>query len=190
RGEQANAQAFGAVDLAAVDADAAIGDTEDQRAVDGALDMDVVGDFLGGRQYLTEEFHLAATQSTSTARVALPAQIEADQLPHGIEAEAARHDRVAFEVATEEPQVRVDVELSDDFALAVLAAGFADMNDAIDHQHVRGGQLRVPGAEQFAAAAGEQIFPRVGVLFCHASSSIVPMLLRLGGSSWPACLKK
>src|SRR5690606_9296106 len=68
----------------------------------------------------------------------------------------------------------------------VLAAGFTNVNDAIDHQHVRGGQLRVPRAEQFAAAAGAQVFPSIGVWFCHASSSIIPKLLRLGESFWPA----
>src|SRR5690606_342678 len=85
RGEQADAEAFGAVDFAAIDADAAVGNAEDQRAVDGALDMDVVGDLLGGRQDLAEEFHLARAQGTAAAGVALPAEVEADQLPHGIE---------------------------------------------------------------------------------------------------------
>ncbi|MDT4873928.1 hypothetical protein FQZ97_1091970 [compost metagenome] len=123
---------------------------------------------------MAEELHFARAKRAATARVALPAEEETNQLPHGIEAEAARHHRVAFEVAGEEPQVRRDIELGDDFALAVFAAGVADMSDAIDHQHVRRGQLRITWAEQFAAAAAQQVFPGKGVLFGHANSSIIP----------------
>jgi hypothetical protein len=78
-------------------------------------------------------------------------------------------------MTAEEPQVRVDIELCNDLALAILAASVADVGDAVDHQHVRGGQLRITWAEQFAAAAAQQVFPGEGVLFGHASSSIFPM---------------
>src|SRR5690606_37320016 len=98
---------------------------------------------------------------------------------HGIEAQAARHDRVPFEMAGKEPEIRIDIQLSNQLALAVLAADFADMNDAVDHQHVRRGQLGITGAEQLAAAATEQIFPSKGLLFGHAYSSMVPL--------WRAC---
>ncbi|MNP59410.1 hypothetical protein D3C76_1544050 [compost metagenome] len=104
----------------------------------------------------------------------MPAEEEADQLPHGVQAQAARHDRIAFEVASEEPQVRIDIQLGDQFTFAVLAAFFADMGDAIDHQHVRRGQLRITWAEQLTATAAQQVFPSKGVLFGHASSSITP----------------
>src|SRR5690606_25719714 len=175
RGEQADAEAFGAVDFATIDGHAAIGDAEDQRTADGTFDMDVVGEFLRARQHLAEELHFAGTQRTATARIALPAEVEADQLPHGVEAQAARHHRVALEVAGEEPEVRIDIEFGDDLALAVFTAGVADMHDAIDHQHVGGGQLRITRAKQFAAAAGEQFFPGIGVLLGHANSSMVPL---------------
>ena len=78
-------------------------------------------------------------------------------------------------MAGEEPQVWSDIELGDYFALAVLAAGVTDVSDAIDHQHVRRGQLRITWAEQFATAAAQQVFPGEGVLFGHASSSMFPM---------------
>jgi hypothetical protein len=130
---QADAQAFGAVDLAAIDANAAIGDGQDQRTGDGAFDLDVVGDFLGSRQYLPEEFYLARTERATAAWVALPAEEEADQLPHGVEAEATWHYRVTLEMTAKEPQIGVDIEFSDDLALTVLAASIADMGDAIDH---------------------------------------------------------
>src|SRR5690606_29805009 len=88
----------------------------------------------------------------------------------------AGHDRIAFEMAAKEPEVRIDIQLGDQFALAVLATHLADMNDAIDHQHVRCGQLRITGAKQLAAAATEQIFPSKGLLFGHAYSSMVPFM--------------
>jgi len=136
--------------------------------------MDVIGHLLGGRQNLTEELHLAGTQRASAAGVALPAEIKADQLPHGIEAEATGHDRIALEMTGEEPEIRVDIQFSNELALAVFAAHFADVNDAINHQHVRRRQLRITGPEQLAAAATKQIFPSKGLLFGHAYSSMVP----------------
>ena len=69
------------------------------------FEMDTVGDFLRGRQNLTGEFHFAYAQRTAFTFTAKASQIEANQLPHGIEAQAARHYRIANKVATEEPQV-------------------------------------------------------------------------------------
>src|SRR5690606_11185950 len=163
-------------DFAAIDADAAIGNSQGQRAVDGALDVQVVSDFLRGGQHLAEEFHFAGAQGAATAAVTLPAEEEADQLPHGIQAKAAGHDRVAFEMAAEEPQIRMNIELGDDLALAVLAADIGDMGNPVDHQHVRRRKLRITWAEHLAAAAAQQVFPGEGVLLCHASSSKVPVI--------------
>ena len=50
----------------------------------------------------------------------------------------------------------------------------AEEDDAVHHQHVGQRQSRVARAEQLAAATAQQIFPSKGVLFGHASSSIVP----------------
>ncbi len=79
-------------------------------------------------------------------------------MPQRIEAEAAGHHRVAFEVAEEEPEVRLHIELGADDALAVLAALLGNFGDAVEHQHRRQRQLGVAGAEKFPAAAGQQIF--------------------------------
>src|SRR5690606_1197202 len=155
------------VDFAAIDADSTIGDGEDQRAIDGALDVQVVGNFLGGRQYLAEEFHFARAQRTASPGVALPAEEKSDQLPHGIQAQAAWHDRVAFKMATEEPQVWMNIELGNDFTLAVLAAVLGNVSDPVDHQHVRSGQLSITRAKQLTAAAKQQLFPSECVLLCH-----------------------
>src|SRR3990167_2685551 len=73
RSEQADAQAFVAVDLAAIDTHAAVGDGQNQRAGDGAFDMNVIGNFLGRRQDLTKELHFAGTQGATATGVALPA---------------------------------------------------------------------------------------------------------------------
>src|SRR5690606_11215090 len=103
-------------------------------------------------------------QRASLAGIAAPAQEEAHQLPHGIEAEAAGHDGVVLEVATEEPEVGTDVEFGDDPALALAAAVRGDLEDAVDHQHGVDGKSGVAGAEQLAVAAADQLLLGVGVL--------------------------
>ena len=60
-------------------------------------------------------------------------------------------------MAAEKPEVGLDVELRAHLALAVGAARLGDLADPVEHQHRRQRQLRVAGAEQFAAAAGEEI---------------------------------
>src|SRR5690606_6807176 len=77
-----------------------------------------IGDFLRGWQNLTEKLHFARTQGAAPAFIAQPAQVEANQLPHGVEAEATRHYRVAFEMAGEKPQVGMDIQFGNDFAFA------------------------------------------------------------------------
>ena len=61
-------------------------------------------------------------------------------------------------MAREEPQVRLDVEFGPHLPLAVRAAALGDVGDAVEHQHRRQRQLRIAWAEEFPAAAGEQIF--------------------------------
>jgi hypothetical protein len=60
--------------------------------------------FVFGRHHALE-LHLAGGKGHALALLAEPAEEEAGQLPHGVEAQAARHDRVADEVAGEEPVV-------------------------------------------------------------------------------------
>ena len=78
--------------------------------------------------------------------------------------QAARHHRIALEVAGEEPEVGLDVELGHDLALAVLAAGVGDLHDAVEHQHGRQRQLRVAGPEQVPLGALDQVFEGITVL--------------------------
>ena len=64
----------------------------------------------------------------------------------------------------------LDVEFGADEALVEGAAGFADLGDAVEHQHGRRGQLRIARAEQLAAGAGQQILIAVaGLLFLPSS---------------------
>src|ERR1700737_1431804 len=62
-------------------------------------------------------------------------------------------------MAGEEPEVRLDVELGNRLALAMLAARLADLGDAIEHQHRRQRQLRIPLAAPLPPLpAGQQAF--------------------------------
>src|SRR5690606_5328987 len=120
--EQADAHILTGVDDLAVGLEHAVGDAHDQLAIDDALQVNLIDHLLYVRRHLAGEFDLADAQGAALARSADPAEVEADQLPHGVQAQAARHDRIADEVALEEPEVGVDVEFGLDIALAVVAA--------------------------------------------------------------------
>ena len=62
-------------------------------------------------------------ERAAAARRAEPAEMEADHLPQRVEAEAAGHHRVALEVAGEEPEVGLDVQLGLDAAQAGEVVG-------------------------------------------------------------------
>jgi hypothetical protein len=87
-----------------------------------------------------------------------PAQIKADQLPHGIKAKAARHDGIAFKVTLEKPQIWANIHFSNDFTFAKRATFFADVFDAIKHQHRWKWKLRIACAKHFATATLEEFF--------------------------------
>ena len=91
------------VDGLAVGLQPAIGDAEHQPSAHDALEVDAVFDLLDGWRDHALELHFAGRQRHALAGLAEPAEEEAGQLPHGIEAEAAGHDRVADEMAGEEP---------------------------------------------------------------------------------------
>src|SRR5882724_3867125 len=109
------------------------------------------------RQHLPGKLQLTEAERAAMAFAADPAEEKADHLPHRVEAEAARHHRIVLEMTAEEPEVRLHVELGADQPPAVLAAGFGNLADAIEHQHRRQRQLGVAGAEQLAPAASQQI---------------------------------
>src|SRR5690606_14957081 len=131
-------------------------------------EVDTVLDLLDRRRDHALELHLTGGKGHALARLAQPAEEETGQLPHGVEAKAARHDRIAREVAREEPMVRLDLQLGANEALVELATGLADLGDAIEHEHRRGWKLGVPWPEQLSARAGQQIFIFIArLLFEH-----------------------
>src|ERR671921_228589 len=115
--EQADPQALGLVDPPPIRLEPAVGDAEHDLPADDALDVDPVDHPLHGGENLVGELHLAHAQGPAPARVAEPAEEEAAHLPEGVEPEAARHHRIALEVAGEEPEVRPDIELGAHMAL-------------------------------------------------------------------------
>src|SRR5690606_15678435 len=151
--EQTHPQILGKINVLAIAGHTPIGDTHNQLAFNHALEIDVIGHLFGGGQYLTGKFHFAATQCAPAPAITLPAEEKAHQLPHGIQAQATGHNRVAGKVAIEKPEVRTDIQLRDNFALAELAAGLADVHYAVEHQHIGHGQLGVTWAKQIASAA-------------------------------------
>src|SRR5215468_6142233 len=119
-----------------------VGDAEHELAAHDALDVDAVDHVLDGGQNLAGEFQFAQSERASLAGCAQPAQ-------------AAGHDRIALEMAGEEPKVRLELEHGADQALAILAAGFRDLGDAVEHEHGGQRQLGIAGAEEFASRAGQ-----------------------------------
>src|SRR6266545_1802152 len=151
--EQADLQAGGLVDRVAVGMHEAVGDAQDQLAQHYALEMHMEGQLLHRWHDHAGELDLADTQRAAAAGGLHPAQEEAQALPQGVQRQAARHHRVALEMAVEEPEVRLDIELGHDLAFAVLAPGLGDLHNAVEHQHGRQRQLRVPRPEQAPAGA-------------------------------------
>jgi hypothetical protein len=60
-------------------------------------------------------------------------------------------------MTSEKPEIRSDVEFRDDFALVERATFVRNPDDAIYHQHVGHGQLRVARAKHRAVTALEQL---------------------------------
>src|SRR6266404_4393341 len=89
----------------------AVGDAHHQLAQDHALEMHVVSKPLDGWNDHARELNFAHSQRAAPARGPHPAEEKAQQLPHCIKSKAPRHDRIAFEMAGEEPEVRLHVEL-------------------------------------------------------------------------------
>src|SRR3546814_13963784 len=100
---------LGLVDRFAVGLHDAIGGAQHQLAHADALEVEVVADHLDRRRHHVGELHLADAQSAAAAGRAEPAEKEADELPEGVETEAARHYRISLEMAAEEPEVRLAV---------------------------------------------------------------------------------
>lgn len=117
--EQADAHVADGIDALAVSLQPAIGNAEDELRLEDALEVDAVDDLLiEGR---TWSANLTSPTPSARPRPGRPSQPRKKPVScrGAIEAEAARHHRIAPEMAIEEPEVRLDVELGADHALAV-----------------------------------------------------------------------
>src|SRR5689334_11509621 len=140
--EQTDLEVDRLINHGAVRRQKAVGDAEHQLRAHHALEVDAVNDLLHRREHLAGKFKFAETERAAFAGRAEPAEEKPDHLPERVKAEATRHHRIALEVAEEEPEVRLDIEFGTHHALAVLAARFRNLGNAIEHQHRRQRQLR------------------------------------------------
>src|SRR5579862_6997062 len=121
--EQPDPQILGAIDNLAIGGKPPVGDAQPELHAHHALDVNVVHNLSHVRHHLAGELQLAEAKRPAAALAAGPAKIEAEHLPQRVEAETAGHYGIALEMAAEEPEVRLDVELRADQTLAVFAAG-------------------------------------------------------------------
>src|SRR5258708_6404271 len=135
--DQADPQAADLVDWIAVGMDDAICNAQRELAQHHALEMHVVGELAHRRHNHAGKLDLADAQRPAASWRLHPAQEKAEELPQRVERQAARHHRIALEVAGEEPELGLHVELGHDLALAIAAALVVDLHDAIEHQHWR-----------------------------------------------------
>src|SRR5690606_38778842 len=164
RGEEADPQVLGGVDLSSVHRHGAVRDREGELACHEPFHVEIVGDEPRGRQNLAGELHVTHSESTSASLVTGPHQEKADELPQRVQAETSRHHRVALEVALEEPEVGMHVHLRHDLPPAVASPLRGDPRHAVRHQHVRQGQPPAVGVEQLAQRTGNQLVTAVSTL--------------------------
>src|SRR4029450_6163004 len=122
--EKANSPILGRIDGLATGFTPAVSGAEGEFAPDHTLELDDIFELLHGGEHHAGELHLADAQGTAPPRSAEPTKKKAEQLPQRVETKAARHDGIAFEMAGEEPEVWLHVELGHDASMAVLAALF------------------------------------------------------------------
>ncbi|CSP50959.1 Uncharacterised protein [Shigella sonnei] len=129
--------------------------------------MNTVGHFFRCRQYLTSEFHFANAQCAAFTFAAQPAEVEPYQLPHCVQAQASRHNRIANKVASEEPQIRIDIQFCFNIPFVEVTTRFGHFDHTVHHQHIRCWQLRAFSAKQFTATRGKKVFFCIGFAFIY-----------------------
>src|SRR6201995_1551666 len=108
--EQPDPQVLGAIDNLAVGGKPPVRDAQPELHAHHALDVDIVHNLAHVRHHLAGELQVTEAQRTATALAAGPAEEKAEHLPERVEAEAARHHRIALEVADEETKGGFEVE--------------------------------------------------------------------------------
>src|SRR6185369_11556473 len=154
--EQPNLEVERLVDNRAVRREPAVGDAKHELRAHHPLDFETIDYVFHGRQHLAGKLEFAEAERSALARRAEPAEEKTKQLPQCVEAQAARHHRIAFEMAGEEPEVRPHLQRRAHQTLAVFAARFRQFGNAVEHQHRRQRQLR-PFGKHLAPAAGQQV---------------------------------
>ena len=96
---------------------------------------------------LAGKFYFTNTECASSSGITEPAEVKANQLPHGIKPEASRHHGITIKMAVKKPESWFNVQFSLDDALAVLAGIVRNVCDTIKHEHVWQGQLCIAGAK-------------------------------------------
>ena len=77
---------------------------------------------LNVRRDVPAELYLTNPDRTAPARRARPAEPITNHLPHGVQPQAPRHHRVGNKMTVEEPEVRRDIQLTDNMAFTEFAA--------------------------------------------------------------------
>src|SRR5271168_2476783 len=125
--EQADLEIERAVDNRSIRRQPAVGYPQHQLRAHDPLDVDAIDHFLDRGLNLAGKLYFAEPERAALALTAGPAEEETDQLPQGVEAEAARHHRITLEMTRKKPQVRLHIELGAGEALAVPAALFGNL---------------------------------------------------------------
>ena len=109
----------------------------------------------------------ANAQRAAFTFAAQPAEVEPYQLPHCVQAQASRHNRIADKVASEEPQIRIDIQLCFNIPFVEVTTRFGHFDHTVHHQHVWCWQLRAFSAKQFTATRGKKVFFCIGFAFIY-----------------------
>lgn len=174
--KQPDLQVLGGINSATIDRDFPIEHDHGQFAANDAFNIELIAYQLGRWQHLSGELDLAGAQRTAFAGIATPSEEETTQLPQGVDAQAARHDRVGLEVAIEEPEIRMNIQLRADLTLAESSPMVVYGCNPVDHEHVVRWQSRVVGSENLALTASNQVFPAVRIrsdLVAHTRQDLV-----------------
>src|SRR5690625_5386724 len=75
-------------------------------------------------------------------------------------------------MAIEKPQVRRDIQLSDDLAFVVIPAFFTNAHNAVEHQHVGYGELSIARTKKATVTTLQQLFAAVSVLRDKGTHSV------------------
>src|SRR3984893_13245701 len=173
--DQAHPQILGLIYARSIGFEPDVGDAEHQFGFEHAFQFHAVDNPPDGGQDLIGKFDLAHAERPAASIEAKPAEIKTKELPKRIEPEAARHHRIALEMAAEKPEVWLDRKFGQDHALAIGAALFRNIRDSIEHQKRRQRESRIAWPKEFAPRAGDQVLIfEIGTPLVHVRFTLAP----------------